>query len=317
LQRRSRQGSGSSPEVEPTLTLTGRVASIGPARSGKRPVGMREVSAVVAEVRRADLLRVAHRARIRAGELALWYTGGAGYVLRTEKALLLIDPFVGPGSPPDWVRATPPALDLAGSTLAAEIGAVILSHEHEDHADPEALAPLARMSQALVIGSAASVEVATRSGWPEERCQRMSVGDESSIADLRLTAVSANDPEARGALGYVLDTGSVRVLHCGDSLYHAGFADVGRRWTIDALCVSVGHNPIGLTYYMDESDAARAARDARARILIPHHYDLWQGLTLDPLRVETVARWYAPETQVVPAKLRARVTIAKARGARR
>ena len=272
---------------------------------------------MASDERGADLLRAAHRARIRAGELALWYTGGAGYVLRTTKAFLLIDPFVGPGSPPDWVRAVPPALDLIGSPFTSEVGAVILSHEHEDHADPEALAPLARASRAIAVGSAASIEVARLAGFPEERCRRLAEGDEISIADLRLTAVSASDPGAVGALGFVLDTGVVRVLHCGDSLYHPGFADVGRRWAIDALCVSVGHNPPGLTYYMDESDAARAARDARARILIPHHYDLWQGLTLDPLRVETVARWYAPETQVVPAKLRARVTIAKARGGKR
>ncbi len=266
--------------------------------------------------RRPDLLRAAHRARIRSGELALWYTGGAGYVLRTTKAFLLIDPFVGPGSPPDWVRASPPALDLDGSQLASELGAVILSHEHGDHADPAALEPLARVSQAIVVGSEACVEVARQAGWPEARCRRICVGDEAPIADLRLTAVAANDPEARGALGFVLDTGAVRLLHCGDSLYHPGFVDVGRRWAIDALCVSVGHNPPGQTYFMDESDAARAARDVRARILIPHHYDLWQGLTLDPLRVETVARWYAPETQVVPAKLRARVTIARARSHR-
>ncbi len=275
-------------------------------------VASREVGVVAAVARRRDLLRAAHRARVRAGELALWYTGGAGYVLRTAKAFLLIDPFVGPGKPPDWVRAIPPALDLPGSQLAAEVGAVILSHEHDDHADPAALAPLARGSQAIVVGSAASVEVARRAGWPEERCRRVAEGDEVSIADLRLTAVAANDPEAEGALGFVLDTGAVRLLHCGDSLYHAGFVEVGKRWSIDALCVSVGHNPPGATYYMDESDAARAARDVRARILIPHHFDLWQGLTLDPLRVATVARWYAPETQVVPAKLGARLTIARA-----
>jgi L-ascorbate metabolism protein UlaG (beta-lactamase superfamily) len=275
------------------------------------------VAAVAVEVRRPDLLRAAHRARIRAGELALWYTGGAGYVLRTAKAFLVIDPFVGPGSPPDWVRAIPPTLDLVESPLVTEIGAVLLSHEHEDHADPAALAPLARASQAVVVGSAASVEVARQAGWPEARCRRLVEGDETSIADLHLTAVSANDPGAAGALGFVIDTGAVRLLHCGDSLYHAGFVDVGKRWAIDALCVSVGHNPPGLTYYMDESDAARAARDVQTRILIPHHFDLWQGLTLDPLRVETVARWYTPETQVVPAKLRTRVTISRVRGTRR
>jgi L-ascorbate 6-phosphate lactonase len=268
------------------------------------------------EGRQGDLLRAARRARIRSGELALWYTGGAGYVVRTAATMVLIDPFVGPGSPPDWVRATPPVLDLDADSATAEVSAVVLSHEHDDHADPLALASLARSSGALVIGSSASLDVARSAGWPVDRCRKLDADGETKVGDLHLTAIPAHDPESAGALGYVLDTGAIRLLHCGDSLYHPGFAAAGKRWSLDALCVSVGHNPPGLTYYMDECDAARAARDARARILIPQHYDLWQGLTLDPLRVETVARWYAPETRVVPAKLRARVTIERARGSR-
>jgi L-ascorbate metabolism protein UlaG (beta-lactamase superfamily) len=268
---------------------------------------------VSVEGRRDDLLRAARRARIRVGELALWYTGGAGYVVRTTQSFLLIDPFVGPGSSPDWVRAIPPVLDLGPNSVACSVEAVVLSHEHEDHADPAALAPLARSSRAIVIGSAASIDVARRAGWPEDRCRLIAVGEEATLGDLKLTAVAAHDPGAKGALAYVFDTALVRLLHCGDSLYHAGLADVGRRWPLDAICVSVGHNPPGLTYYMDEADAARAARDSKVRILIPQHFDLWQGLTLDPLRVETVARWYAPDVQVVPAELGRRITVTVSR----
>jgi L-ascorbate metabolism protein UlaG (beta-lactamase superfamily) len=63
---------------------------------------------------------------------------------------------------------------------------------------------------------------------------------------------------------------------------------------------------------MDESDAARVARDCGARILIPQHFDLWRGLTLDPRRVRTATSWYAPQTRVVPARFGRRITISRA-----
>jgi L-ascorbate metabolism protein UlaG (beta-lactamase superfamily) len=119
------------------------------------------------------------------------------------------------------------------------------------------------------------------------------------------------DPMAQGANGYLIDTGDVTMLHCGDSLYFEAFAELGQRRTIDAICLSVGHNPPGHTYYMTEVDAARAARDANAATLIPQHFDLWQGFTLDPQRVRTAARWYCPDTQVQPARFGQRISITK------
>ena len=54
-------------------------------------------------------LRSVRQARVGAGEIALWYIGGAGYILRTAATTLLIDPFLGPSGPPDWMREIPPA----------------------------------------------------------------------------------------------------------------------------------------------------------------------------------------------------------------
>jgi L-ascorbate metabolism protein UlaG (beta-lactamase superfamily) len=114
---------------------------------------------------------------------------------------------------------------------------------------------------------------------------------------------------AEGCNGYVLETANTTLLHCGDSLYFDGFAEIGKRWALDALCVSVGLNPPGQTFYMDEANAARAARDSGTRTLIPQHFDLWRGFTLDPRRVRTVTNWYTPRTTVIPARFGRRITL--------
>jgi L-ascorbate 6-phosphate lactonase len=252
---------------------------------------------------------VVREAQVEPGTLGLWYTGGAGYVVKTAGATLLIDPFVGPSNPPDWVRAIPPAFDLNRIGDLGPFDAVVLSHEHGDHADPAALGPIARLTTVPVIGPASCIEVAAAAGVPEERCRILAHGESLGFGDLRLTAVPVHDPGARGCNGYVLETGELAVLHAADSLYFPGFRDLGRRWRLDAICLSVGANPPGKIIYMDEVDAARAARDAGARQLIPHHFDLWQGLTLDPTRIAVAASWYRPELVVTPVRFRERLTV--------
>jgi L-ascorbate 6-phosphate lactonase len=249
------------------------------------------------------------RARVGAGEMALWYIGGAGYVLRTAGTTLLIDPFLGPSGPPDWLREIPPA--FAPETIGdlGPLDAVLISHEHGDHADETALDVIARYSAAPVYGSPESISVAAKMGVPAARLHAVDTNASFQIGDLQGATTPAFDPVATGCLGYVLQSGGVTLLHSGDSLYFDGFAEIGQRWRIDAICLSVGDNPPGQTLYMDESDAARAARDCGARMLIPQHFDLWRGLTLDPRRVRTATAWYAPQTKVVPARFGRRITI--------
>jgi L-ascorbate metabolism protein UlaG (beta-lactamase superfamily) len=220
---------------------------------------------------------------------------------------VLVDPFLGPSTGSDWVRGIPPAFDAARIGDLGRFDALFLTHEHGDHADPAALAPLGPLT--TVYGPAACIAVARRAGVPEDRLHVLAHDESAAFADLKITAVPMDDPGAPGCNGYVLETGSVAVLMCGDSLYFDGFAALGQRWTLDAICLSVGHNPPGQTIYLDESGAARAARDAQARILIPQHFDLWQGLTLDPERVAIAASWYCPETRVLPARFRERIDI--------
>jgi L-ascorbate metabolism protein UlaG (beta-lactamase superfamily) len=81
---------------------------------------------------------------------------------------------------------------------------------------------------------------------------------------------------------------------------------------VDAIALSVAQNPPDETYYMSEVDAVRIARDVGAKVLIPHHWDLWQWVALDPRRIQAVAPWYAPDVQVRPARYCERMTLQRA-----
>jgi L-ascorbate 6-phosphate lactonase len=248
----------------------------------------------------ADLFSQIQETPVEPGRLALWYLGGAGYALKSAATMLLIDPFIGPGHPPEWTRLTPPAFSPG---QVRGVDALLLTHEHDDHTDPVALDAVRLRTEATLIGPKSSIAIAKQHKWPVKRCQMLPHQATLVLNDLRITAVPMQDPNAKGCNGYVIECGKTVLLHAGDSHYFPGFADLTRRWSFTAICVSVAYSPPGKLLYMDECDAARAARDARARTLILHHYDLWQGYTLDPERVRTTAAWYCPETCVVPAKV--------------
>jgi L-ascorbate 6-phosphate lactonase len=256
----------------------------------------------------ADLLGQIDAARVQPGTIALWYTGGAGYVIRTPAATIYLDPFTGPSADPRWVRMLAPPFEAA---RIRRCDLVLSTHEHFDHCDPDALGALLKGTTAPFAGPASSVALAREFGWPEERLRTLVHGDSFEQRGVRVTAVKAVDPMAKGCNGYVLEAEGLVVVNMGDSLW---FDDIGQelaRWRVDAICLSVAQNPIGGTYYMSEVDAVRIARDVHASVLIPHHWDLWEWVLMDPRRIQAVAPWYAPDAQVRPARYCERMNLVK------
>lgn len=268
----------------------------------------REFQEPIATNGRAFLNRV-RADKIPAGQLALWYIGGAGYIVRTATTTLLVDPFLGPSNPPDWIRNIPPAFAPDEIDALGPIDALLITHEHGDHADPVALAAMTTLPVTPVLGPQPSVDIAIEAGIGPGRAAIFPADTTRRIGDLTVTAVAMYDPAAQSANGYLIETGDRSLFLAGDSLYFPGFQQIGRRGRLDAICLSVGSNPPGQTIYLDEAGAARAARDSGANTLIVQHFDLWRGMTIDPARVRTVCRWYAPETRVVAARFQRRLTL--------
>ena len=236
------------------------------------------------------------RAGVERGTVAVWYLGGAGLILKTPGAIVYVDPYTGAGDddPALGGRGVPVPFDPGA---AGRVDAVLCTHDHTDHTDRETLSVWRHHLVPPVFGPASSTDLAREWGYPADRLTALGHGDTATVADVRITAVRAYDPLAKGANGYLVEAQGVRLLHMGDSLYFPGLREaVGR--PVDALYVSVGHNPPGKTFYMTEADAARAARDVGARTLVPVHWDLWPSFSLDPRRVGVVARWYCPSVSV-------------------
>jgi L-ascorbate metabolism protein UlaG (beta-lactamase superfamily) len=79
-------------------------------------------------------------------------------------------------------------------------------------------------------------------------------------------------------LGYVIQVGQWSVYHSGDTVVYNGLAARLEAFNLDVALLPIN----GKVGNMSGVDAARLARSAGARLLVPCHYDMFEFNTADP-----------------------------------
>jgi L-ascorbate metabolism protein UlaG (beta-lactamase superfamily) len=165
---------------------------------------------------------------------------------------------------------------------------VVITHEHQDHLDPEALAKVAGADTPLVVNGA-SLEKTGRG-------VALGNGQSATVAGIPIEAVPAYNivhkrpsgepfhPQGRGN-GYVLTFGDKRVYVAGDT---EDIPEMAQLKNID-----IAFLPMNLPYTMTPEMAARAAGLFHPKVLYPYHY----GDT-DPARLAELLKGQGIEVRV-------------------
>jgi L-ascorbate metabolism protein UlaG (beta-lactamase superfamily) len=248
---------------------------------------------------------------------ALSWLGQSGFIVRTRDAILMVDPFLAPHQ----------GRSYESSLVAREargIDAVLCTHEHVDHFDAESVPAIAKASpHAVFVVPTPIVDMVTESGVAPDRVVGMQPGAPLEVAGLRIEAVKAlhgvtmEDAYGFGEelsdglirfLGFVVDSGEVRLYHAGDTLLYPGMDDAIREMAIDVAMLPInGRDPErearGILGNTSEREAAWLARAIGAGIVIPMHYDLFPHNRGYPeWLVESVSRDHPGPHVVVPSR---------------
>lgn len=81
-------------------------------------------------------------------EVHVWWLGQAGFAMKYEETLLLIDPYLSDFLAKKYKGKEFPHIRMMKSPLQPEdvrnVNLILCTHRHSDHMDPETLLPIAR-----------------------------------------------------------------------------------------------------------------------------------------------------------------------------
>lgn len=214
----------------------------------------------------------------------LTWLGQAGFLIQTARARLLIDPFFAQHEARLY---PPPPID----DLGARIDRLLVSHEHLDHLDTESLPRIAERSPGLVVVAPEPL----RHHVGDVAFEGVRPGDVVDVPGARVTVVPAihalhvADGYSAGGepprfVGFVVECDGVRIYHAGDTIAHESVIAAVQSLGIDVALLPVN----GRTYFreqqdlagnLDVKDAVALAAQIGANVLVPIHWDLFDGNT--------------------------------------
>lgn len=246
-------------------------------------------------------------------QIALFYTGQLGFLIKWNEKYILIDGYLTDiidrkkNHTPEWTRCYPVPIEPEELDF---VDYVFCTHAHTDHADPEALEKLASVNQkAKYLVSEAIVDKMVEYGVAGKDILGIECDKRITLAkDLAVTAVPAAHEELHPVrenvyeeVGFLLELGDIRLYHSGDCCPYQGLAE--RVQACDIMILPVN----GRDYYrrfeqniigcFDCKEAALLAKNAGAGLLIPAHFDLYKGNSLNPAIFVDVLKAVSPAQQ--------------------
>ena len=235
----------------------------------------------------------------------LWWLGQSGFLLHAAKHSILFDPYLSDSLTKKYAGTDKPHTRLTERVIAPErlsnIELITSSHNHTDHLDRETLLPLLNSNpQAqLLVARANEAFVLERLTPRRPALLQIDAGETIRAGDLEIIGIpSAHNTVERDEqghcrfLGFVVKAGTIRVYHSGDTLMHDDLIPALKPLAVDVALLPInGNKPERrVAGNLNGIEAARLAKAIGARLVIPHHFDMFAFNTEPPDEFETECR---------------------------
>ncbi|MDD4369364.1 MAG: MBL fold metallo-hydrolase [Oscillospiraceae bacterium] len=201
--------------------------------------------------------------------MKLRWLGQSGYELQTDGGRLLLDPYLSDSV--NRVAGRPRLLPIPVDPAEVRADAVICTHNHLDHLDPDSIA--AMPAELRFLTTAEGARQLNKLG--RERVRILRPGDCVNLGDWTIHAVFAR--HSVEAFGVVIQADGLTLYFSGDTLFDPRLAEVKSfRPDYAFICIN------GKLGNMNAEEAARLAHLIDARVSIPNHYGMFASNTEDP-----------------------------------
>ena len=197
------------------------------------------------------------------------FLGQSGYIIKTEKTEIIIDPYLSDSV--NRVAGRPRILPIPIEPQNISCNAVICTHNHLDHLDPDTVKDI-NNGQFFITTNDGKTELEKLG---KTNVATLNAGESVTVGNLEITAVFADHTVE--AFGLIVKAENKTLYFSGDTLYNEKLFDIAKyKPDITFICIN------GRLGNMNVEEALVVAEKIGAEINIPNHYDMFASNSENP-----------------------------------
>ena len=197
------------------------------------------------------------------------FLGQSGYIIRTSTSSIVIDPYLSDSV--NRVANRPRTLPIPIKPENIKADAVICTHNHLDHLDPDTVEKVNR--NIPFITTFEGKEVLNKMGF--SKVKAITVGDVVNVGNISVKAVYANHTVE--AFGLIVKADNMTLYFSGDTLFDEKLFEIkNENPDMTFICIN------GKLGNMNVDEAITTAREIGAKVNVPNHYDMFASNSEDP-----------------------------------
>jgi len=244
----------------------------------------------------------------------VWWLAQSGFLIKWQEKYLLFDPYLSDSLSVKYQNTDKPHVRMSELVISPDqldfIDIVTSSHNHTDHLDAETLMPIIQKNADLkfIIPEANRAFVADRVNcslnFPIGLNDRLSF----EYKGFKITGIPAAHNEVernqKGEckfMGFIAEFGDFSVYHSGDTLWFEGLEEILKAYKLDVAFVPINGNKSErkVAGNLSADEAAKLGKIIEAKLVIPHHYHLFEFNTEDPQRFIEACKLYQTNHKVL------------------
>ena len=195
--------------------------------------------------------------------------GQSGYIVKTANTEIIIDPYLSDSV--NRVAGRPRLLPIPIEPKNISCNAIICTHDHLDHLDPDTVAHI--NENQLFITTTEGKEKLISLG--KTNVKALSMGETLKIGDITLTAVFADHTVE--AFGLIVNAENKTLYFSGDTLFNERLFEISEyKPDVTFICIN------GRLGNMNVDEALTIAKKIGAKTNIPNHYDMFASNSENP-----------------------------------